>query len=60
VAGYGEAGGDGRLVAIDDDEALWVRRLDPDADWEELGSLEEAPGDPPGIPQAAPCADQAG
>ncbi len=60
VAGFGEAGGDGRLVAIDDDEALWVRRLDPDADWEELGSLEEAPGDPPGIPQAAPCADQAG
>jgi hypothetical protein len=60
VAGFGEVGGDGRLVAVDDDEALWVRRLDPDADWEELGSLEEPPGDPQGIPPATLCADQAG
>ena len=61
VAGYGEAGGDGRLVAVDDDDALWVRRLDADSPWEPLGSLEEAPAEPHQTPPpTTPCSDQAG
>lgn len=58
VAGFGEAGGDGRLVAVDDDDALWVRRLDPESPWEPLGSLEETPAKPLEDPPAAGCADQ--
>ncbi len=64
VAIYGDAIGDGRLVAADDDDALWVRRLDPESPWEPLGSLEEAPAEPPAEPHqtspATTCADQAG
>ncbi len=58
VAGYTDVTGMGRLVAAGDDDALWVRRLDPDADWEELGSLEEAPGEALETPPATGCADQ--
>jgi hypothetical protein len=65
VAGFGDAIGDGRLVAADDDDALWVRRLDAESPWEPLGSLEESPAESPAEPHqtpppATPCSDQAG
>lgn len=65
VASYGDAIGDGRLVAADDEDALWVRRLDPESPWEPLGSLEEAPAVPTAEPHQTPppsttCSDQAG
>lgn len=53
VAGYGTANGAGWLVAADGEDALWVRRLDPDSDWEELGSLEQSPDESLAAPPAS-------
>jgi hypothetical protein len=57
LVGFGKADGTDWLVAADGEDAIWLRQLSPDSDWEELGSLEDAPEAPDDALQASVCGD---